>query len=255
MSGGLRSAERVLASLGITEPREIDVEAIAWHLGAKVKYRELDTCEARILGHGNRAIICVDSRKRPERRKFSVAHELGHWTFHRGQCLACRSDEIGNRASRATDPERVADGFAGDLLLPAYLLRPMSQQVQRWSLAQVRGIASEFGTSVTATAYRLIELDLLPGLLVCHSRSGRRWFKRAASVPSRWFPQQDMDHDSQAFDMLFGTAAELEAPSLVDADAWFDQSDASRYQLHEQTYKVPNGEVITLVLPGRKMLD
>ncbi len=50
MSGGLRHAERVLASLGITEPREIDVEAIAWHLGAKVKYRELDTCEARIWG-------------------------------------------------------------------------------------------------------------------------------------------------------------------------------------------------------------
>jgi hypothetical protein len=51
------------------QAREIDVEAIAWLLGAKVEIRELDTCEARILGMA-RAIICVDSRRRPERRKF-----------------------------------------------------------------------------------------------------------------------------------------------------------------------------------------
>jgi hypothetical protein len=41
------------------------------------------------------------------------------------QWLACRSDEIGNRASRATPPERVADGFAV-ICCSAYLLRPLS---------------------------------------------------------------------------------------------------------------------------------
>lgn len=255
MRSAMRPAERVLIDLGITEPKEIDVAAIAWHLGAKVKYRELETCEARILGHGDRAIICVDSRKRPERRKFSVAHEIGHWTHHRGRCLACRSDEIGNRARGATDPERVADEFAGDLLLPAYLLRPMARQASKWTLAKVRQIAGEFGTSVTATAFRLVELDLLPGMLVCHNQQGRRWFKAAPSVPTRWFPRNELDHESQAFDMLFGTAAELAAPSIIGADAWFDRPSAEDLMLREQTYRSWEGEVISLLLPESKMFD
>ena len=45
----LSSAELVLRDLGITDPREIDLEAIAWHLGARVKRCILDGCEARII--------------------------------------------------------------------------------------------------------------------------------------------------------------------------------------------------------------
>lgn len=74
----LAPAERLLRGLGITEPQEIDVEAIAWELGARIKYRPLDNCEARIIGKGDRAIITVNSRSWPRRQRFSVAHELGH---------------------------------------------------------------------------------------------------------------------------------------------------------------------------------
>ena len=42
-------AEHVLQELGIIEPKDIDVEVIAWHLGAKVKFRALFDCEARIV--------------------------------------------------------------------------------------------------------------------------------------------------------------------------------------------------------------
>lgn len=43
----LIAAQEVLKELGVTEPSEIDVDAIAWSLGARVKYRPLDGCEAR----------------------------------------------------------------------------------------------------------------------------------------------------------------------------------------------------------------
>lgn len=56
----LSPAERVLQELGITDPGEIDLEAIAWHLGARIKLAELDGCEARIIGYRDRAIIRVD---------------------------------------------------------------------------------------------------------------------------------------------------------------------------------------------------
>jgi hypothetical protein len=55
-------AERLLQELGVTEPGEIDLEAIAFHLGAHVRYRTLDGCEARIIGSNDTAIITVNER-------------------------------------------------------------------------------------------------------------------------------------------------------------------------------------------------
>ena len=49
MRGAAGPAEKVLRDLGIVRPEDIDLEVVAWHLGAKVKYRPLNTCEARSL--------------------------------------------------------------------------------------------------------------------------------------------------------------------------------------------------------------
>ena len=72
----LTPAERILKSLGIEDPGEIDLEAIAWTRGAVVEYRPLDRCEATIVGSKRKAVIAVNSRSPPERRRFSLGHEV-----------------------------------------------------------------------------------------------------------------------------------------------------------------------------------
>lgn len=47
-------AERLLRSLGITEPEEIELEDIAFDQGAEVRFCNLSGCEADILGFGTR---------------------------------------------------------------------------------------------------------------------------------------------------------------------------------------------------------
>lgn len=84
-------AERLLIELGIEAPREIDLEAIAWDAGAEVRFASLDSCEARIIGYGNRAIITVEESSIPTRKRFSIGHELGHWKYHRGRSFVCLS--------------------------------------------------------------------------------------------------------------------------------------------------------------------
>ena len=64
--------ERLLRSLGIEKPEDIDLEAVAWSVGAKVKYRPLKSCEARICGYGDKAIISVDSTKIPQRQARAI---------------------------------------------------------------------------------------------------------------------------------------------------------------------------------------
>jgi len=252
MSRRLTLPEKILQHLAVERPEQIDIEAIAWQLGAKVKYRTLHSCEARIVGQGGRAIISVDDRVPPKRQRFSVAHELGHWHHHRGRCLICHSEDIGNNRRQATDPERVADAYASDMLIPRYLLEPLLREVRKPTLKSIRELAVKFNTSVTATIIKIIETDQFPLMLVCHNAEGRRWFFSAPSIPPRWFPRKELDADSFAFQVLFGNGPEDAFPRRIGADAWFDHHSAAEFEITEQSFKLPTGDVVTILnLPER----
>ena len=242
----LRPAEQLLQSLGVTDPHDIDLEAIAFDQGAVVKHGQLDGCEARIVGYGDRAIITVDARKPRTRQRFSTAHELGHWKYHRGRHLACRPDEIAD-SRNSFDPERVADFYAADLLLPRYLFIPRAKKLRVCSFESVDTLSREFETSVPATAIRLVDYGPEPTMLVCHGPSGRKWFRRPREIPERWFPREDLGADSPAMNVLYGTNR-LNRRTSVGAEAWFDRWEASRFEIEEQSYKVSDQEILTLLI-------
>jgi hypothetical protein len=250
----LSLAERLLQELGVTEPDEIDLEAIAYYVNAHVRYRRLDGCEARIVGNGDKAIITVNANSALRRKRFSIAHELGHWHHHRGRCLACRAEEY--RPRDALSPERLADGYAADLLMPYYLFRPLARQQGKLTFKAVSALADIFNTSKPATAIRLVESDCWPAVLVCHGPNGRKWFTRAPSVPQKWFPQDSLDADSYAFGIQFGGKPDDPIPRKIGADAWFDSWDAERFEIHEQTMRTSPAETLTLlVISDSKMLE
>lgn len=244
----MRPAEDMLTALGIERPDQIDLEAIAWERGAVVKYRPLDNCDAMIVGAERRAIITVSSRAIPVRRRFSLAHEIGHWHHHRGRILYCGAADISNPAHGPLNPESQADQFASDLLLPGFMFRPRIQKLKRLTLSSVREIADEFNVSVTATLLKLVEADRFPLLAVCHNKAGRRWFRHAPMIPGWWFPKEELDVESIAFEMLFGGAAEISYARKIGADAWFDFRGADRYEIQEQSFLLPNDEVLTLLI-------
>jgi hypothetical protein len=120
----LTAPELLLQELGVTESNDIDLEPIAYHIGCEVRYRRLDGCEACILGAGDRAIITITTYTSKTRQRFSLSHELGHWHYHRGRSSICRPDDIASQTRSPLDRERIADGYAADLLLPRYLFEP-----------------------------------------------------------------------------------------------------------------------------------
>jgi hypothetical protein len=243
-----RSADRILTELGIENPQDIDLEAIAWTLGAAVKYRPLEKCEATIVGSSRRAIITVNSNAIPTRRRFSIAHEIGHWCLHRGRLLFCGEEDIGNPAHDPLNSENQADQFASDLILPGFMFKPRIAKIRRPTLPAVREIADEFNVSDTAALLKLVDSDQFPILAVCHNKERRRWFQRAPMIPGWWFPRDELDNDSFAFEMLFGGANESSYPQKVGADAWFDFRGVNRFEIQEQSFLLPNDEVLTLLI-------
>ena len=247
-------AEGLLQSLGIDDPVDIDLEAIAWHVGARIKVRPLVNCEARIIGLDDHAFISVNSASPPERRRFSIGHELGHWAHHRGQCAVCRAGDIGNYRNEQATKERAADTYAADLLMPWYLFKPVAREHKRLDLKSIRLVAATFSASLTATLIRMIDSDQFPcSMIVTHRPLGKPWVKRAPSMQRRWFAREDLDPQSFAFTMLSGTDTRTEGfPRKIGADAWFDHHAAAEFELTEQSFRLPTGDVVTILnLPER----
>lgn len=245
----LTPAEQILFDLGVAEPSDIDLEAVAWTQGAIVNYRHLAGCEARIIGRDERAVISVNDTSPPTRQRFSIGHELGHWLHHRGKALFCRNSDIGLKSTfRQSNVELVANKFSADLLMPGYLFDQVARAHPKANFATVDAIAGQFVVSRSAAAIRLIQRGHFPGLLICHGPQGRKWFFRSPVIPDRWFPREDLDADSGAFAVQFGRSTGTPYASKVGADAWFDRYDADRFEVREQTVRYLADQTLTLVI-------
>lgn len=236
---------QLLEELGITEPHEIDLEAIAAFVGATIIVEPLQGTEARLVGTGDKAIITVNSNSSEQRQRFSIGHELGHWMHDRGRAKF----ECGERVQAAnyygTDPESLANAYATELLLPAFMFRPRLAK-QNPTLDTVRELSSIFRTSITATASRVVELGAWPSMLVCSARDRRVWFKASAEVPRKLWPHPQLTDDTLAYGLLRDPNT-LEATDEVDADAWIDHPNAGDYAIVEGSVKVTPDLALSLL--------
>jgi hypothetical protein len=236
----------VLDELGITEPSEIVIEAIAEYCHATIVYEPLDGCAARILGGDDRAIITVDANSSRERQRFSAGHELGHWMRDRGKvAFSCTEREL-ERHWVDDHPERRANRYAADLLLPRKLFAARARSMVP-TFECARELASMFTTSLTATAIRLVELGPAPAMVLATEVTGRKWFAASDVVPRDLWPRAQPGTNTVAAKLLDGRLLKSPKPVDVDADDWIEHRDASRYTLKEDSIVVYGGLVLTLL--------
>lgn len=240
-----RSPSALLEELGITEPWDIHVEAIAEYCGATIVYEPLKGCEARIIGHGDRAIITVSSTSLRERQRFSGAHELGHWMGDRGKVAFACVEMVFAAEWGEENPEVRANRYAADLLLPPSTFSRRAKN-KEMTFATVRDLAKDFQTSLTATAIRLVELGSFPAMLVCYELGKRRWFTRGPDVPQFLWPQSEPGRHTVAYDLIHGSAT-TEGPVDVYADGWFEIRNANRYEVREDSRRISDRFVLSLL--------
>lgn len=241
-----RDPPKLLDELGITKPEDIDIEAIAEYCGATVLYQPLEGAEARIIGHGDRAIISINNASSRGRQRFSVGHELGHWAWDRGKIAFSCDDRKFSGEWTGSNKESVANRYASDLLLPVHMFKPVANK-KPVTFETVRALADSFQTSLTATAIRLVQYGSFPSMVVCSNAAGRQWFVRSRETEgANLWPRRDISQDSLAYDLLHGTKSAT-APEDVDADAWIDHRDAGDYIVKEDSVKITPGLVLTLL--------
>ncbi|UPJ68589.1 ImmA/IrrE family metallo-endopeptidase [Bradyrhizobium sp. 191] len=242
----MKPAEKLLVDLGIADPQDIDLPAIALCVGAEVHYRRLVDCEAQIIGFRERAVIYVDDRVTKPRRRFSTGHELGHWYHDRGSSFVCRSDDIGKPIDeRSKNAERVADAYAGDLILPPFMITPRLATLGDITLEGIAALSHDFSTSLTATAIRVIRMTRQPCVLVAQDLGGRRW-QWPSIVCGTLKVRDDIDLRSSAATSLAG-ANKIGPARKEPAHYWFDRRHIEQFDVRVQSVRTSEGEALTLL--------
>jgi Zn-dependent peptidase ImmA (M78 family) len=253
MTPGERAEARI-SELGISDPRDIDVDAIAYDARMLVEYEALEGCEAMLVGVGDRAIATIRPSGVRGRERFSVGHELGHWEMHRGRSFACRVDDPDRNLVSDKPREKEADEYSAHLLMPSVFFATAVKGLGNPGFKELEGLSNDFETSLLATAIRLADIDTLPVVVACYSAQGLKWSKPAKHVPRRWWLRSQLDEDSFAHGLL--TAGNrIRSARKQPGEVWFENDDAENYEVTEDCIPGRTGEVLVLLYLSLQMFD
>lgn len=111
--------------------------------------------------------IAYNGQSRPERQRFTIAHELGHFVLHRSrqQSFNCDKQSVHTGIDTLRNIEREADDFASNLLMPGDLLREWISS-RRIDFRVLGDIAQRFHVSFEALCIRFIKFTTQRAILV-----------------------------------------------------------------------------------------
>lgn len=237
----IHEATILLDKYFIESPEEIVVEDIAMAQGLLVLEGGLTGAEARLIHNGNKGIIRIKESNNSSRRRFSVAHELGHWAMHKKSNLLdyCKNIEEGVITSKGSPEEIEANAFASELLMPRSFFVPRCRQNDP-SIELIKQLADEFETSLTSTALRFIE-HVTDNCFIVMSKDSEILWSKKTSKSCLWIDRyQSVQKNSSAWKCASEQTTES-AIRRVTPDTWFPNVPKSLHvEVSEQSIKLGN---------------
>lgn len=234
------AARKAFDELALRHPTEAPIEAIAYEMGALVRDLPMTGAVGRLARFGDRAIISVsDSVTYEGRRRWTIAHELGHLRLHRNQNQLQLVTDVAIEDHYDQGVEREANVFASEFLMPRKLWS-RHVDVARPDLEVVRKLAADYRVSLQAAAIRFVQLCPERCALVFSTRGLIEWFALGPEF-GHWIRKgMKLDPYSLAFD-YFKDGRTPGRSETISASAWL--SGESRYgdvELVEDCVPIPS---------------
>lgn len=186
-----QSAQRLLEKYSIDKPWDIPFQAILGAENVFYQERQLKGCLGNIVRTAKRGVITISNTiKHKGQKRFVIAHELGHWTMHKDiPNFNCDDENMNQWHSSDSKYEIEANYFAAEFLMPNSLVKSYIG-TREFSAQLVLDIAKKFHTSITATSFRLTEIEI-DRITVIFSIEGRcKWFKQADDFPFKFYDKK-----------------------------------------------------------------
>ena len=215
-------AQALLDELGIKGAP--DIRTVANLLGVEIEEAEVDGFDGalvRLKGSTQGMIAVRQTIRETGKKNFTIAHELGHLLLPgHDESIVCMQTDVETWHSGLSKQELEANEFAGELLMPTAVLTGL---LSDWkpSFDLVEALASRFSTSLTATAYRCVEVTGHACALVWSEAGATKWFKRSEEFKHWVRLRERLDSRTLASD-CFGTKSVPAAQERVAAAAWLD---------------------------------
>lgn len=219
-----RVARDVLSRFHIETPDAIDLETIAWHLGKlRVKSGGLSGAEGRLVATANSGgVIRVADSTNLGRRRFTIAHEIGHFVLHQHATIDFTTLRKDFTVWTKPSEEAEANHFAAELLMPQPMFQPKCTMAPSISLLQ--SLAGLFNTSLLATAFQYWEYTVEPVALVLSNGWDMQSFRPFKSGwPRIRFGK--IHEDSAAGERLADKASDSGRMVRTPAYAWLEGFD------------------------------
>jgi len=175
---GTIAVQKMLDCCGLDNIFDIPLELLVAGRGAILRYSELNGADGRIVfGKQGKAIITISSKIEYEgKRRFTIAHELGHFEMHKNIPPHNDSDFTLNNFKNG-NLETEANQFATELLMPENLFKKECLK-QKFSPDLLRQLSEKFNSSITSVVFRYLELGNHP-IFVFYSHNNRvKYWKR-----------------------------------------------------------------------------
>ncbi len=242
------AAWRLTQDYCLDTPGPTPVEDIAMDHGVLCLEANLTGCLARLVRKGNRGVIRTKASIREAgRKRFAIAHELGHWFLHanESQVFICTAEQMRDYKGSPTEVE--ANIFASELLLPTFLFGPLADKAAP-SLESIRDLSHTFVTSLTATGMKFVDLNRHECVLVMSTGGKVVWSKQKGNRSGLRIEKGLALHESSLARHVVEPKGEA-GPAAVDPEAWIKENWFERkIELTEQSWTLDGYDSVLTLL-------
>ena len=174
-----RLTSRLIAESGRDGP-PVQVDRIAVSQGCEIRQSDLKEVSGILVRSPEANVIGVNRNHSETRRRFTIAHELGHLLLHDGQSVTFDRDfrvslRSGESSTGANLEEVEANFFAASLLMPDSMLLAddRARTIELEDADAMKDLAQAFKVSTQAMTLRLARLVDRQGRSALSGRNAR----------------------------------------------------------------------------------
>lgn len=251
MSYASCSVDRLISKLGINKVEDLyKLKLIAFEIGIDIVEGTLTSCESLLMYKNGKPYVIVNKGSHPQRKRFSIAHEIGHFILHNdGVATVCSSDFIESwETCSIPENELEANEFAANLILPERFFKKDSDFDPDFS--ELLRLCDKYQTSVIATSRRYIDYFSAPAAVVMSTSGVIKWF-----VPNKLFQEEKLFVDVRAkvaggtqANSLFLGLNTSNKPKLVDQELWLKNQEKLNGDFLELSFIMRNFDSVISIL-------
>ena len=241
-------ARALVARFALSTPTDLDELAAKLDLQIKeVDSHGFEGALVRINQRRGGGIAVRKNIRELGRKRFTIAHEIGHYILPGHGEYHCKSDHIESWRQGLPSQEEAANRFASELLLPALAIYRVVQK-NSLTLSTVQALSEQFHTSLTATALKCVEVTEESCAVVMSKNRVIEWVRSTDSFRLYLPKGGRLDEDTHAM-RLANNPGERCKDGFVSASAWIGaHHPSSSMRIWEDSIALPYYDSVLTIL-------